>query len=66
VDLSWFTQDVLILVRKQEEILNDLMYSIQEQTAGLDHNMEVDNSSVEMVEQLKYLGKTLKFCHSEV
>ena len=31
----------------------------REQTAGLSHNMKVDNSSVERVEEFKYLGTTL-------
>jgi hypothetical protein len=30
-----------------------------EQTAGLGHTMEVDNSSIERVEEFKYLGTTL-------
>jgi hypothetical protein len=30
-----------------------------EQTAGLGHTMEVDNSSIERVEEIKYLGTTL-------
>ena len=30
-----------------------------EQTAGLSHTMKVDNSSIERVEEFKYLGKTL-------
>jgi hypothetical protein len=31
----------------------------REQTAGLGHTMKVDNSSIERVEEFKYLGKTL-------
>ena len=31
----------------------------REQTAGLSHTMKVDNSSIERVEEFKYLGKTL-------
>ena len=31
----------------------------REQTAGLSHTMKVDNSSIERVEELKYLGTTL-------
>ena len=31
----------------------------REQTAGLSHSMEVDNSSIERVEEFKYLGATL-------
>ena len=30
----------------------------REQTAGQSHTMKVDNSSVERVEELKYLGMT--------
>ena len=30
-----------------------------EQTAGLSHTMKVDNSSIERMEELKYLGTTL-------
>ena len=35
------------------------MVMSREQTAGLRHTMKVDNSSIEMVEEFKYLGKTL-------
>jgi hypothetical protein len=31
----------------------------REQTAGLGHIMQVDNSSIEKVEEFKYFGKTL-------
>ena len=31
----------------------------REQTAGLSHTMKVDNSSIERVEEFKYLGMTL-------
>ena len=31
----------------------------REQTAGLSHTMKVDNSSIEMVEEFKYLGTKL-------
>ena len=31
----------------------------QEQTAGLSHNMKIDNSSIERLEEFKYLGKKL-------
>ena len=31
----------------------------REQTAGLSHTMKVDNSSIERVEEFKYLGTTL-------
>ena len=31
-----------------------------EQTAGLSHTMKVDNSSIERVEEFKYLGTTLR------
>ena len=31
----------------------------REQTAGLSHSMKVGNSSIEMVEEFKYLGTTL-------
>ena len=37
-----------------------LMAMSREQTAGLSHTMKVDNSSIERVEEFKYLGKTLK------
>ena len=30
-----------------------------EQTAGLSHTMKVDNSSIERVEEFRYLGTTL-------
>ena len=35
------------------------MVMSQEQTAGLSHTMKVDNSSIERVEEFKYLGTTL-------
>ena len=35
------------------------MVMSREQTAGLSHTMKVDNSSIERVEEFKYLGKTL-------
>ena len=35
------------------------MVMSREQTAGLSHTMKVDNSSIERVEQFKYLGTTL-------
>ena len=35
------------------------MVMFGEQTAGLSHNMKVDNSSIERVEEFKYLGTTL-------
>jgi hypothetical protein len=35
------------------------MVMSREQTAGLGHTMEVDSSSIERVEEFKYLGKTL-------
>jgi hypothetical protein len=35
------------------------MVMFREQTAGLGHTMEVDNSSIERVEQFKYLGTML-------
>ena len=35
------------------------MFMSREQTAGLSHTMKVDNSSIESVEEFKYLGKTL-------
>ena len=35
------------------------MVMSREQTAGLSHTMEVDNSSIERVEGFKYLGTTL-------
>ena len=31
----------------------------REQTAGLSHTMKVDNSSIERVEEFKYLGTTI-------
>ena len=31
----------------------------REQTAGLSHTMKVDNSSIERVEEFKYLGTTV-------
>ncbi len=34
------------------------MVMSREQTAGLSHNMKVDNSSIERVEEFKYLGMT--------
>ena len=36
----------------------------REQTAGLSHTMKVDNSSIERVEECKYLGTTLTNQHS--
>jgi hypothetical protein len=35
------------------------MVMSREQTAGVGHTMEVDNSSIERVEEFKYLGTTL-------
>ena len=35
------------------------MVMSREQTAGLSHTMKFDNSSIEMVEEFKYLGTTL-------
>ena len=35
------------------------MVMSREQTAGLSHSMKVDNSSIERVEEFKYLGTTL-------
>ena len=35
------------------------MVMSREQTAGLSHTMTVDNSSIERVEEFKYLGTTL-------
>ena len=35
------------------------MVMSREQTAGLSHTMKVDNSSIERVEEFKYLGMTL-------
>ena len=35
------------------------MVMTREQTAGLSHTMKVDNSSIERVEEFKYLGTTL-------
>ena len=35
------------------------MVMSREQTAGLSHTMKVGNSSIEMVEEFKYLGTTL-------
>ena len=35
------------------------MVMCREQTAGLSHTVKVGNSSIERVEEFKYLGKTL-------
>ena len=35
------------------------MVMSREQTAGLSHTMEIDNTSIERVEEFKYLGTTL-------
>ena len=35
------------------------MVMSREQTAGLSHTIKVDNSSIERVEEFKYMGKTL-------
>ena len=35
------------------------MFMSREQTAGLSHTMKVDHSSIETVEEFKYLGTTL-------
>ena len=35
------------------------MVMSQEQTAGLSHTMKIDNSSIERVEEFRYLGTTL-------
>ena len=35
------------------------MVMSREETAGLSHTMKVDNSSIERVEEFKYLGTTL-------
>ena len=42
------------------------MVMSREQTAGLSHTMEVDNSSIERVEEFKYLGTTLTNQNSQV
>ena len=38
---------------------NNYMVMSREQTAGLGHTMKVGNSSIERVEEFKYLGTTL-------
>ena len=40
------------------------MVKSREQTAGLSHTMMVDNSSIERVEDFKYLGRTLTYQNS--
>jgi len=35
------------------------MIMSRDQNAGRNHNMKIDNSSIERVEEFKYLGKTL-------
>ena len=40
------------------------MVTSREQTAGLSHTMKVDNSSMERVEEFKYLGTTLTYQNS--
>jgi len=35
------------------------MFVSRDQNAGRSHNMKIDNRSFEMVEEFKYLGKTL-------
>ena len=35
------------------------MVMSREQTAGLSHTMKVDNSSIERIEEFRYLGTTL-------
>ena len=37
----------------------EYMVMSREQTAGLSHTMKVDNSSIERMEEFKYLGTTL-------
>jgi len=37
------------------------MVMSRDQNAGRSHNTKIDNSSFEMVEELKYLGTTLTF-----
>jgi len=40
------------------------MIMSREQTAGWSHNIQIDNSSFERVEQFKYLGRTLTYQNS--
>jgi hypothetical protein len=40
------------------------MVMSREQTAGLGHTMEVDNSCIKRVEEFKYLGTTLTYQNS--
>jgi hypothetical protein len=35
------------------------MFMVGDQNAGLSHSMNIDNSSIERVEEFKYLGTTL-------
>ena len=56
--------EALVVATKEiglEENADKTKYMVmsREQTAGLSHAMKVDNSSIERVEEFKYLGTTL-------
>jgi hypothetical protein len=40
------------------------MVMSQDQNAGQSHSVKIDNSSIERVEEFKYLGTTLKYQNS--
>ena len=48
-----------VLVIKMCGIKTKYVVMSREQTAGLSHTVKVDNSSIERVEEFKYLGTTL-------
>jgi hypothetical protein len=45
---------------KVNEDKTKYMVMARDQNAGRSHNMQIDNSSIERVEEFKYLGTTLK------
>ena len=56
--------EALVVATKEIELAvnadkTKYMVMFREQTAGLSHTMKVDNSSIERVEEFRYLGTTL-------
>ena len=54
-----FSNLYLRIINKVNADKPKYMVMSREQTAGLSHTMKVDNSSIESVEEFKYLGMTL-------
>ena len=51
--------EALVAATKENADKTKYMFMSREQAAGLGHSMKVDNSSIERVEEFKYLGTTL-------